>query len=89
MIIYLTIPIIVKRMPVQGRGKPFFSSRLRTVGLSAEFGRGKSRVSLEGAAETENIGIAAFDRHLADRQIGMLDQFAGMMAAEPMEELSE
>ena len=71
------------------QGEADFSSRLRTVGLSAEFGRGESGIAFEGAAETENIGIAAFDRHLADRQIGMLDQFAGMVAAEPMEKLSE
>ena len=65
-------------------GKTGFSSFLRTAGLSAEFGWGESRIAFEGAAETENIGIAAFDRHLADRQVGMLDQFAGMVKAEPM-----
>ena len=89
MIIYLTIPIIAKRNAGTGQGKTVFSSRLRTVGLSAEFGRGESGIALEGAAETENIGIAAFDRHLADRQIGMLDQFAGMVKAELMEKFSK
>ena len=85
MIIYLTIPIVTAGNAGAGQGKPFFSGCLRSVGLSAEFGRGEAGIALEGAAETENIGITAFDRHLADRQIGMLDQFAGMVKAEPME----
>ena len=89
MIIYLTIPIIAERNAGAGQGKPFFSSCLRAVGLSAEFGRGESRIAFEGSAETENIGIAAFDRHLADRQVGMLDQFAGMVKAELMEKFSK
>ena len=70
-------------------GEAGFSSCLRPVGLSAEFGRGESGIALEGAAETENIGITAFDRHLADRQVGMLDQFAGMVKAELMEKFSK
>ena len=70
-------------------GETCFSSRLRAVGLSAEFGRREAGIALEGAAETENIGITAFDRHLADRQVGMLDQFAGMVKAELMEKFSK
>ena len=89
MIIYLTIPIIAERNAGAGQGKPFFSSCLRSVGLSAEFGRREAGIALEGAAETENIGITAFDRHLADRQVGMLDQFAGMETAQTMEEFAE
>ena len=67
MIIYLTIPIIAPGNAAAEQRKYVFSSRFGAVGLSAEFGRGKSRVALEGAAETVNIGIAAFDRHLTDR----------------------
>ena len=89
MIIYLTIPIIAAGMAGAGQGKPVFSTCFGPVGLSAEFGRGEAGIALEGAAETENIGIAAFDRHLADRQIGMLDQFAGMVKAELMEKFSK
>ena len=70
-------------------GKTGFSTCFGTVGLSAEFGRGEAGIAFEGSAETENIGITAFDRHLADRQVGMLDQFAGMVKAELMEKFSK
>ena len=55
----------------------------------AEFGRGKTGIALEGAAETVNIGISAPDRNLTDRQIGVFDKFAGMETAQTMQKFAE
>ena len=71
------------------KGKIFFQTSLLFPVFPAEFGRGKTGIALEGAAETVNIGISAPDCDLTDRQIGVFDKFAGMETAQPMEEFSE
>ena len=71
------------------KGKMFFQTTLLSPVFPAEFGRGKTGIALEGAAETVNIGISAPDRDLSDRQIGVFDKFAGMETAQPMQKFAE
>ena len=87
--IYLTKTSIEDSKTDAVKRKMFFQTTLMFPVFPAEFGRGKTGIALEGAAETVNIGISAPDRDLTDRQIGVFDEFAGMETAQTMEEFAE
>ena len=71
------------------KGKMFFQTTLLFPVFPAEFGRGKTGITLECAAETVNIRISAPDCNLTDRKIGVFDKFAGMETAQPMQKFAE